>query len=105
MRPELIGLSRRRSLVPRRGYLLGGQVLHASGHLEGAGHQVLDGHVLHGDLVRVVAVLHARRAASSQVLPQVALGGVLYDHVQRTCRRRDGQRRGFAASQLGLNSK
>lgn len=72
------------------GYLFGGQVLHASGHLESAGHQVFDGHVLHRDLVRVVAVLHARWAPSSQVLPQVALGGVFYDHIQRTWRRLEG---------------
>lgn len=75
-------LSRHRTVVI--GYLFGGQVLHASGHLESAGHQVFDGHVLHGDLVRVVAVLHPRWAPSSQVLPQVTLGGVLNDHIQRT---------------------
>lgn len=67
-------------------HLLGGQVLHPPRHLESAGHQVLDGHVLHGDLVRVVAVLHPRRAPSAQVLPQVSLGGVFDDDVQRTCR-------------------
>lgn len=72
------------------GYLFGGQVLHASGHLESAGHQVFDGHVLHRDLIRVVAVLHARWTPSSQVLPQVTLRGKLYDHIQRTCTQRGG---------------
>lgn len=54
-------------------YLFGGKVLHPSSHLEGAGHQVLDRHVFHRNLVWVVAVLHSRRATSSQVLPQVPL--------------------------------
>ena len=67
------------------GYLLRGQVLHAAGHLVGAGDQVLDGHVLHGHLVRVVAVLHAGGPPGPQVLPQVPLGRKLHDHVQRAC--------------------
>lgn len=65
-------------------YLFGGQILHASGHLVSAGHQVFDGHVLHRNLVWVVAVLHARWAPSSQELPQVALRCILYNHIQGT---------------------
>lgn len=71
-------------LVILCGYLFGGQILHSSGHLVSTGHQVFDGHVLHGNLVWVVAVLHARWAPSSQVLPQVPLGCILYYHIQRT---------------------
>lgn len=66
-------------------HLLGGKILHATSHLVGTGDQVFDGHVLHRNLVRVVTVLHARWAPSSQVLPQVALGCELYNHIQRTC--------------------
>ena len=70
---------------PVRPHLPGRQVLHPTGHLVGAGHQILDGHVFHRHLVRVVAVLHARGPAGAQVFPQVALGGVLHDHIQRAC--------------------
>lgn len=69
-------------------HLLGGQVLHAPGHLVGTGHQVLDGHVFYRNLVRVVAVLHAWGAAGTQVFPQVSFGGVFHDHVERSCRQR-----------------
>lgn len=71
-----------------RGHLFRGQILHSSSHLEGTGHQVLDGHVLHWDLVWVVAVLHSRRAPRSEVFPQVALGRVLDYDVKRTWRQK-----------------
>lgn len=65
-------------------YLFGSQILHASSNLVSTGHQVFHGHVLHRNLVWVVAVLHAWGAPSSQVLPQVALGCILNYDVQRT---------------------
>lgn len=71
-----------------RGHLFGGQILHPSSNLEGTGHQVLDGHVLHWDLVRVVAVLHSRWAPSSEVFPQVSLGRVLDYDVKWTWRQK-----------------
>lgn len=67
-------------------YLLGGQVLHSAGHLVSTGHQVFDGHVLHWNLVGVVAVLHPGGTPSTQVLPQVALGRKLHYDIERTCR-------------------
>lgn len=72
----------------RRGHLFGGQILHSSSHLEGTGHQVLDGHVLHWDLVWVVAVLHARRASCSEVFPQVSLRRILNYDVKWTWRQK-----------------
>ena len=66
-----------------RAYLLRGQVLHAAGHLVGAGDQVLEGELLVGHPGDVVGVLHAGGPPRTQVLPQVPLGRVLHDDVQR----------------------
>lgn len=63
-------------------YFLGSQVLHASCQLVGAGHQVLERHLLFGHPVDVEGVLHAGRAPRPQVLPQVPLGGVFHYHIQ-----------------------
>lgn len=65
-------------------YLLGGEILHASGHLVGARDQVLGGELLLGVVAGVVAVFQPRRPPGLQVLPEVALGGILHDDVQRT---------------------
>ena len=77
------------SSVKQRGVmvadLLRGEVLHASGDLVGAGHQVFEGELLVGDFTGVEGVVHAGRPTSPQVLPQVAFGGVLHQDVQRTC--------------------
>ena len=77
----------------RRGrYLLRGQVLHASGDLVGAGHQVFERELLVWDLAGVEGVVHAGGAARPQVLPQVALGGVLHQDVQGPCSQHTPQR-------------
>ena len=65
--------------------LLRGEVLHASGDLVGAGHQVFEGELLVGDFTGVEGVVHAGRPTCPQVLPQVAFGCVLHQDVQRTC--------------------
>lgn len=65
--------------------LLRGQVLHASGDLVGAGHQVFEGELLVGDFTGVEGVVHARWPPRPQVLPQVAFRGVFHQDVQRTC--------------------
>lgn len=96
-RPDITQGSRQ---VP---YLLGGKVLHASGHLVGTGYQVLGGELLLGVVAGVVTVFQPRRPPGLQVLSEVALGGILHDDVQRTwgggrrMERPSGQYAGFAS--------
>lgn len=54
---------------PSGPYLLGGEILHASGHLIGARYQVLGGQLLLRVVAGVVAVLQPRRPPGLQVLP------------------------------------
>lgn len=69
----------------RRTHFLGSQVLHAPRQLVGAGHQVLEGHLLLGNAVDVIGVLHPGRPAGSEVFPEVAFRGILDDDVERPC--------------------
>lgn len=70
-----------------RTHFLGSQVLHASSQLVGAGHQVLEGHLLLGDTVNVIGVLHARWPPGSEVFPEVAFRCIFNYDVERSCGR------------------
>ena len=76
------------SIQPRRRgrtHLLGSQVLHAPGQLVGARHQVLEGHLLLGNAVDVIGILHPGWPPGAQVFPKVAFRGVFDDDIERPC--------------------
>lgn len=75
--------TRRRGVVGAD--LLRGEVLHASGNLVGAGHQVFERQLLVWDFAGVKGVVHARGPPRPQVLPQVAFGGVFHQYIEGTC--------------------
>lgn len=72
-RPESAGMGR---------YLPGLKVLHAPGHLVGAGDQGREGERPLAAPRPVRAEVRAWGAAGPQELPQVALGSTLHNHVQ-----------------------
>lgn len=76
------------SIQPRRRgrtHFLGSQVLHAPGQLVGARHQVLEGHLLLGNAVDVIGILHPGWPPGAQVFPKVAFRGVFDDDIERPC--------------------
>lgn len=64
-------------------HLLRGKILHAPSHLIGTGYQIFGGQLFLGVVAGVVAVFQPRRPPGLQILPKVALGGVLHDDIKR----------------------
>lgn len=85
-----------------RTHFLGSQVLHASRQLVGAGHQVLEGHLLLGNSVNVIGVLHARWPPGPEVFPEVAFRCVFDYDIEGSCDREEKLlRAGKAGTSLG----
>jgi len=67
------------------------QVLHAPGHLVGAGNQVFKCQLLLGQLAGVEGIVHARWATCPEVFPQVPLRCIFNQHVERSCKQEHHQ--------------
>lgn len=78
-------------LLPRT-YHFGGEVLHASGHLISKRNQVFVGHRVQIRLAfkdgdRFLIATRVGWSASTQEVPQVAIGRIFNDHIQWTYNR------------------